>query len=455
MNNGNNGGNMYNMLNNININGQNNPSDRRDRRVPVKLIKKDEMKKDSGSNFGVNNVNINGNILNKEKEKQKLKELNQKINEFDLKLNPGDVKKPNTPSDNNKNKEIVIHQKRPSTPAADKDSKNKKTKVTSNEENEECLLDEFMKYNLNKKIINEKFKENPNIRMVENSPMVIPKNNKPTPSIMKSTNIFLNDDKSSTKFFKDLMNSDFHKILNNNNADNLKLDNFDINNFVNDLNRKSNYFGDIGYDTGKDFDYFGDNKNKKVTISDFVVSGKENENEKVEKLNKYIEDMMKNSNLVVEKDKKDKILSSNIKIKSKSEEPHLVPLCDKDMNLNFQVCYEDNDSQQNYINTNPPSYFKNDNSGIKSTTANVTDSVNVTNKQTEEDSCEQVSDQEDNEGNCSRDEEDDFEDDEEGIEAVENVSVIRDLKGTSSATEKAESNQQQVEMENRQQIVSR
>ena len=181
------------------------------RKVPVKLIKKEETpgKKDSGSNFinlniaGINvnnqnNLNNNANYLNKEKEKHKMKELNQKINDFDNKINLGgnvlsppvkeskdavnnifsknyEMKKP-SPLVSEKIKiinptpNIIINkQKRP--PSSDLEKK----REFVNEEKEECVLDQMEKYYANKNLIagltgNDKILDSLNIKSIENAP---------------------------------------------------------------------------------------------------------------------------------------------------------------------------------------------------------------------------------------------------------------------------------------------
>ena len=67
-------------------------------------------------------------------------------------------------------------------------------------------MNELLKYNLNKKIINEKMLENPNIKNIENKPMMLPRNpSAKNNSIddkydMKSTNLLMKDEKKGTDF---------------------------------------------------------------------------------------------------------------------------------------------------------------------------------------------------------------------------------------------------------------
>lgn len=137
-------------------------------------------------------------ISQQQNRNSKMEEVNQKINDFDLKLNVVGERKPI---------QINNHHKRPSTPKEkesliikekERISIEKKRESVSDEK--EGILDEFIRYNLNKKIINEKLLEKPNIRMVERSPMIVPKN-----IHLKNTNDFIKDNLKSSEFFKDVL----------------------------------------------------------------------------------------------------------------------------------------------------------------------------------------------------------------------------------------------------------
>jgi hypothetical protein len=185
-----------NPLNNANINNNINQNVK-ERKVPIKIIKKENEKKDSSSNFNAlnivsnqNNRPVSSNNIELKKNK-KMEELNQKINDFDLKLNIESSKKSHTPSEK--------AEKRPLTPLEREN--NIKDKKKSINEDKEYLLDEFKIYNINKKLIDANILDKPNIQMIENAPMIIPKSNK---NELRATNIFLQDDKGCTDFFKDV-----------------------------------------------------------------------------------------------------------------------------------------------------------------------------------------------------------------------------------------------------------
>ncbi len=261
--------NQVNQINQI----QSGPYEKKEKqRLPVKINPTPSNRKESSSGFN----------------QKKIKELNQKINEFDIKLNIdnnyNNYKKPITPFDNKRGSNRGST-KANSNPKRVQSAKKHSAKSLSNiiDEKEACNIDEYEKYKVNKKLIQEKFNHNPDIKMVEEARMVIPnpnqnpkenqnqnQNPKENQNINhKATNLFLNDNKSSTKFMKDLIKSDneYNKIINQNNGTNLnniKYENIDLNNFVNDLNRKSSGTGLVGASDN--------NNNKNASISDFMVN---------------------------------------------------------------------------------------------------------------------------------------------------------------------------------------
>jgi hypothetical protein len=363
------------------------------KKVPVKIIKKEETpKKDSGSNFNINNININGNFISKEKEKLKMKEVNCKINEFDMRLNnqviPKDnnfFNKPVTPDPSRK--KIMIHNKRPSSGIESKHINISQFKEPHSDK-EECILENVDKY-LAK---NDKILDNPKIKKIENAPMVIPKRDS---AGLKSTVGFLKDEKNSTNFFKDVLKEEDYKNI-------VNYDKYDINHFVNDLNKKSQIF------------------DKRVSIlSEFVK--KENEKE------------IGNLSVIINKDSHKT---------TKKEDHDTVPLYNnfKDNSLNFQVYLEEENKVEK---TNSFISQRHDNNRQNSISAFISPSriINTSNtnsnlnhisvvdhhKSTEINSDHVISD----ESGCVNYEEENSQDnlsDEEEVEAVENVSVVKTVR---------------------------
>lgn len=312
------------------------------RKVPVKIVKKEEVpaKKDSSSNFhnavnisGANNNinNINNNNQVKERDKQKMKDLNSKLNDFDSRINQ-QIKVDSSNANSNPNilvvanlvqKNLELNQlKRPITPGLINDkvkifnpsqnnvkhkrplSEKKESTNPINEEKEECILDQMEKYYANKNLIaglsssSEKFLnlENQNIKKIENAPMVLPKNksskmsdaeiniNNPGSNIgnisnisniqnknMKITSAFLQDDKKCTNFFQDLLKADYSKLFSSGISDKINYDEIDINHFVNDLNKKSDLFGSQINSHGQ----IKEMLDNKVSLSDFMADEKD------------------------------------------------------------------------------------------------------------------------------------------------------------------------------------
>lgn len=328
---------MINAYNNFN-NAEKVQSKENLRKVPVKIVKKEEVpaKKDSSSNFnnavnisGANN-NINNNNQVKERDKQKMKDLNSKLNEFDSRINQ-QIKVDSSNANSNPNilvvanlvqKNLELNQlKRPITPGLTNDkvkifnpsqnnakhkrplSEKKESINPINEEKEECILDQMEKYYANKNLIaglsssSEKFLnlENQNIKKIENAPMVLPKNkyskmsdaeiniNNPGSNIgnisnisniqnknMKITSAFLQDDKKCTNFFQDLLKADYSKLFSSGISDKINYDEIDINHFVNDLNKKSDLFGSQINSHGQ----IKEMLDNKVSLSDFMADEK-------------------------------------------------------------------------------------------------------------------------------------------------------------------------------------
>jgi hypothetical protein len=354
------------------------------KKVPVKLIKKEETP--CGSNFNINNININGNIISKEKDKQKMKEVNNKINEFDMRLNNqvnhkenNIFNKPLTPDVNRK--KVMIHNKRPSSGIESKHINISQFKEP-NSDKEECILENVDKYFAK----NDKLLDKPKIKKIEKTPMVIPKRDS---AGLKSTLGFMKDEKNSTNFFKDVLKEEDYKNI-------VNYDKYDINHFVNDLNKKSQIF------------------DKRVSIlSDFVKKDKEKE--------------IDNLSFIINKD--------NNKT-TKKEDHDTVPLYNniKDNSLNFQVYQQDLD-EENKVDRTSQSYSNALNSIGAFISPNQIINTSHTNsnrildyhKSTEINSDHVNSD----ESGCVNYEEENSQEnisDEEEVEAVENVSVVKSVR---------------------------
>jgi hypothetical protein len=414
---------MYNALNNINLNKERQQINQLNNKAPVKVVQLKQQvhqshqsqpveiqnKKDSGNNFqnfNVNNINLNGNIIlnsrdrEKDKNKIKMKEMNQKIDEFDLKLNNHNSNhiKPNSPSKHERQRPLTASQKL-------KKEKNNKISSSISEEKEECILDQFEKYNKNNKnFYVDKFDNNPNIKSVEVSPMIIPgsnSNKKSTPTNpMKITNLYLQDNKGCTAFFKDVMKNEYNSL------EKLNIDNIDLNQFVNNIH-------------------------KKISLSDFMREENNLNNQgsgiiknEPEEVNKYLEDILKKEEI----NKKATLININ--------EVHTVPMYSnhKEKNLDFRINYENNNSYHKSTEINSESVITNE----RLDRMNTEDSYENNEEQSGED--------------YEEDEENNTEDDEE-VEAVENVSVIREKKENSQFMI-SESMKDNNEQDVKQQIVS-
>jgi hypothetical protein len=490
--------NMINAFNNPN-NAEKVQSKENLRKVPVKIVKKEETpaKRDSSTNF--NNVNISGanlnnlkdnnnQVISKEREKQKMKELNSKLNDFDSRINQvvniSNQNQQNKVDSSNSNNVVVANivqknlelnqLKRPITPGLI----NEKVKILNpsqnnvkqkrplsekresiNEEKEECILDQMEKYYANKNLIaglsssSEKFYnlENPNIKKIENAPMVLPKNqsNKKTdPEIninnsnfqnknMKVTSAFLQDDKKCTNFFQDLLKADYSKLFSSGISEKINYDEIDINHFVNDLNKKSDLFGSQITSQGQIKEIL----DSKVSISDFLS------NERQKDMNAKLG--IKKSNINLEETKQDNFIqlnkykNSNLSNISKisinlhkneekdtkdiKENRDTIPLYNnlRDNNLNFQVFHE---NKNEIKNIDPSNFSEKNNSYIKTTVINSDSQITQSNRiMTEDSNGENLSEAE----VCEQHEdynEEDHSNDEEEVEAVENISIIKKIK---------------------------
>jgi hypothetical protein len=407
-----NNGNIYAALNNLNnnlhLNQPPSSSDKKDKKVPVKIVKKDEghinVPKNSVSNniINISNSNLNQNAnqglqlqgqqinlfspapnVDKEKEKIKIKEKNQKINEFEMKLNLGEYKK-----------NIIPEKKRSSTPTpVEKDSISQpKQSLSGNkkivkEEAETCeSVDDYELYKMKKKLINEHMKENPDIRAIEKAHMIVPKSEE-----MKLTKLLYGDDKSATGFLKNVIGREtvYQEIVNN----------MDIHTFINQLDQKSS---NKNLNVMNDFISNSNRMTVEINLHDKIVVPKE--------IRKPLSKKIAPTNIIIKRTTLDEVNTVTVP----------VHLSDKDQDNEFKVCYNEEEGQDyNY---------QKDTSAIKSTRNN-TELINPNQIEDSFDGGVANTNSNFNTNNKNDDSEieNDSEDDDD-ILAEEKVSVIKDLK---------------------------
>ena len=318
-------------------------SKNKDRKTPIRAVKREDSFKKENLNNHPNNPVTNSN--NKEKHQLKVNEVYLKMNEFDAKLENDQINP-------NKSNEQKAQPKRPQS-SLEKDN----LEINKNQKQEDnnllkrndsiCsqdLINEYIKYNFNKIIL-----ENPNIANVEKSKMVIPRPDKITKQESKDfkcTNLFLDDDKRRTEFFKDL------------NLKDSNFDNTEISKFVDDLLKKSNL------DCNLSTILSDKNFNNKASISDFLTKTKD-DNSTIENLNPYLDSIMKELKAYQQNKEKVQALEAEdqklermqsraksrklSKKQSKNEDYEIIPsipLYKKDMNFDFSVCYVNDNSMQ-------------------------------------------------------------------------------------------------------------
>lgn len=404
-----------------------------EKKIPSRKIKKeDPNKKEYFSNQPLSHQgsNLSSGSKNNNKDKLKVKEVYIKMNDFDAKL---EINKKRI---SNEAKQAELP-KRPQS-AFDKENllKHKKSEIMKNISlsKDDDIMDEYIKYNINKKIL-----ENPDIQNIEKAKMIIPRADKLTRNEskgqLKSTNIFLNDDKKRTDFFKDLN-------INLNLRDS-KFDNAEISRYVDNYLKASNI--DISL-------IMNDNNfNKKASISEFISQNKEETISGQGELNSYLDNLMrefknyqelKNDASIsmaegddsrLEKYKnimKDKKVSrKQMKVDETVDNIQSIPLYKKDTNYDFSVCYINESGQQDSYSINKV----NPDNGAIGSTENTTDlennfQGNIVIKEDYNDSYEENSDdyyEEDEE-----EEDEYYETDEEAVE------MVKDFKNNTEVTEK-------------------
>ena len=314
----------------------------KDQRTPTKLIKKEII-----NNYVSNKL---PSADNKDKEKQKVKEVYLKMSDFDSKLENSKKKQisasENKPQDQIKRPQSVLEKENQLINRQFPD------KIRNKSFKDDDILQEFIKYNINKKIL-----ENPNIKNSERVKMIIPKSDKSIylePKDLKSTELFLNDNKKRTQFFQDL---------------NLKdplLDKVEATRYLDELMKGSISNTDMNT-------IFNDkNFNIKASINDFIIKNNDdNPAKNKEDINSYLESLMDDvkkyqndkgvKSVLNNQNKTDRYISkirenNSINIKMKPEETEnipSIPLFKKDMNNDFSVCYiNDSCNQDNFINSN-------------------------------------------------------------------------------------------------------
>jgi hypothetical protein len=142
---------------------------------------------------------------NSNQQHPKMEEVVQKCNDFDIKFANLEKKMPHTPHEGES--KLKIKEQQYIIPSS---GPTRERPQTADKSEKKIESDLYNQYNMNKKLLDEKLLEKPNIRMIENKPMVLPARINSAKKLSQQDkeghkNSFMNDNKDATQFINDVL----------------------------------------------------------------------------------------------------------------------------------------------------------------------------------------------------------------------------------------------------------